>query len=70
MLYTTSTENAAICEVLGGQITDGKTRQHDLRTALGDVLKLLVDNVPLGVDDLLEVLGVAKSDLSIFLLAL
>jgi len=63
-------EDAAICEPLRGQVSDGQLREDDVCADGVDLLQLVVDDPPLGVDDGLEVVDVGDADLRVFLLAL
>jgi len=67
---TTSAENVSVCEVLSGQVTNGHLGENDLGSRLDDSVKLVVDNLPFGVNNLLEVIGVLEADLSGVLLGL
>ena len=66
----TSTEDISVGEVLGGEITDGEAGEHNFGARLADLVKLVIDNVPLGIDNSLEVLGVINTHLSVILLGL
>jgi hypothetical protein len=65
-----SAENIAVSEVLGGEISDGELGEDDLGSSLDDGIELVVDDLPFGVDDLLEVVGVLEADLGGVLLCL
>ena len=65
-----SAENVSVGEVLGGQVTDGQLGEDDLGAGLDDGVKLVVDDLPLGVNNLLEVVGVLEADLGGVLLSL
>jgi len=66
----TSAENISVSEILSGQITDGELGEHNLGAGLDDSVELVVNDLPFGVNDLLEVLGVLEADLSGVLLGL
>lgn len=48
---TSGTEDVTVGEELGGEISDGETREDDLGARCGNRLELVVDDGPLGVDD-------------------
>lgn len=49
--YSSGTEDVSVGKVLGGQITDGETRENDLGTSLDDGVQFSVNDLPFGVDD-------------------
>lgn len=49
--YASGAEDVAVGKVLGGEIADGETGEHDLGAGVGDGLELGVDDGPFGVDD-------------------
>ena len=61
--HPASAEDVAVCKVLGGQVPDGEARQDDARPAGGALVQLVVDDVPLGVHNLLVLRRVAQPDL-------
>ena len=61
---TTSAENVSVSKELSGQVTDWELREDNLGAGISDLLELVVDNLPFGVDNLLVVLWVFKSDFS------
>jgi hypothetical protein len=67
---TTSAENISVSEVLSGQVTDRELGEHNLSAGFDDGIELIVDDLPFGVNDLLEVLRVLEADLSRVLLGL
>lgn len=70
MWNTSSAEDVSISEVLGGEITDRESGKDALGSSIYNLLKFVVDNLPLGIDNLLEVFWIVKSDLSTVLLSL
>ena len=52
------TEHSAVGEVLSGQIANWKAGQHDIGAELDAAVELLVDDLPLGIDDALVLLGI------------
>ncbi len=62
---SSSAEEVSVSEVLSGKITNGKLREDDLSAAGNDLLQLLVNEFPFSINDLLEIIGVFKADLSI-----
>jgi len=68
--YSTSAEDVSVSEVLGCKVADWELRKNDLGARGSDLIELVVDNFPLGIDNLLEVFGVLESDLSRVLLCL
>ena len=70
MWNTSSAEDVSISEVLGGEITDRESGKDALGSRIYNLLKFVVDNLPLGIDNLLEVFWIVKSDLSTVLLSL
>jgi len=67
---STSAENVLIGEVLCGEVTNGKSRQNDLSSAVHNCIKFFINKIPFGINNLLIVLWVINSDLSILLLSL
>lgn len=61
--HATGTEDVSVCEVLGGQVTNGELGEHNVGTAGNNLVELVVDDSPLGVNNFLEIVGVLKSDL-------
>ena len=55
---------------LGSEVTNRQLREDDLRARLDALVKLLVDDLPLGVDDGLVVSGVRDAHLSVLFLRL
>jgi len=67
-LDSSSAENVSVGEVLSGKISNGKVGEDDLGSGLDNFVELVVDNVPLGVNNFLEVVGVIDSNFSVVLL--
>jgi hypothetical protein len=67
---TTSAEDVSVREVLGGKIADWQLRKHNLCARIDNNVELVVDDLPLGIDNFLEVVRVLKTDLSGVLLCL
>jgi hypothetical protein len=67
---TTSAEDVSVREVLSGKIADRQLRKYNLRARVDNNVELVVDDLPLGIDNFLEVVGVLKTDLSGVLLCL
>ena len=63
-------EHVAVGKVLRGDVADGELGEHNLGTGSADGVQLLVEDVPLGVDDLLVLLDVVDADLGVVLLGL
>ena len=63
-------EQALIGEVLGGEVADGELGEDDVGAAADALVELLVDDVPLGVNDALVLVGVGDADLGVLLLGL
>mmetsp|Transcript_42853 Transcript_42853/g.100760 ORF Transcript_42853/g.100760 Transcript_42853/m.100760 type:complete len:285 (-) Transcript_42853:651-1505(-) len=61
-------EDVAVCEVLRRQVADREAREHDLAASGDDFVELLVDDVPLRVDDALVLFGVVEADFGVLLL--
>jgi len=70
LLDSTGAEDVSVGEVLGGEITNGEVREDNLGSGVGDFVKLVVDDVPLSINNLLEIIGVVNSNLSVVLLSL
>ena len=66
----TSAENVSVSEVLSGQVTDRELGENNVGSGLDDLLELVVDDLPFGINNLLEIIRVGKSDLSGVLLGL
>jgi hypothetical protein len=60
----TSAEDVSVSEELSGQVTDWELGKDNLGAGVCDLLELVVDDLPFGIDDLLVVLWVLESDLS------
>jgi hypothetical protein len=65
---STSAEEASICEVLSSKISNRELGEDDLGSRLDNLLKLVVNEFPLSINDLLVIVGVLKSDLGVFFL--
>lgn len=63
-------EDVAVGEVLGGEVADGLLGQDDLGAGGVQGLELLVDDLPLGVDDGLVLGDLFDADLGVVLLGL
>lgn len=61
-------EHVSVGEVLRRDVSDGQTREDDLGAGFVDLVQLVVEDVPLGVDDLLVFFDVVQSDLGVVLL--
>jgi hypothetical protein len=62
--------NKPVSEELGGDITDGQLAEHDLDAGINQLLELLVEDLPLSVNNGLILLDVINADLGILLLSL
>lgn len=69
-LNSSRAENVSVGEVLGCKITNWKVGENDLSSRFDDLIELLVNNVPLGINDLLEIVWVVDPDLGVVLLSL
>ena len=67
---STSAEDTSVSEVLSGKITNGELGKNDLSLAGNNLVELFVDKSPLGIDNLLEVLGVVEANFCVFSLSL
>jgi hypothetical protein len=67
---STSAEEVSISEVLGGEVANGQAGQDNVGTAGDDLIELLIDQFPLSIDDLLEVVGILEADLGVLSLRL
>jgi hypothetical protein len=67
---SSSTEEVSVSEELGSKIADRKLGQDNLSTAGNNLIELFIDQFPFSIDNLLEVIGVLKTDLGIILLSL
>lgn len=65
-----SAEDVTVCEVLGGQVADWELRQDDLGAGGGELIELIVNDIPLSINNLLEFLGTIDPDLGIVLFGL
>jgi hypothetical protein len=61
---TTSAEDVSVREVLSGKIADRQLRKYNLRARVDNNVELVIDDLPLGIDNFLEVVGVFQTDLS------
>ncbi len=66
---TAGAEDVAVSEVLGGEIADGELGEDDLGTAGDALLELVVDDLPLGVDDGLVLTRILDADFGVILLS-
>jgi hypothetical protein len=62
--YTSSTENILVSKVLSCQITNRESRKDNFSSSSNDLVKLVIDQFPFGINNLLEIFRIAKSDLS------
>ena len=62
---STSTENASVGEPLGSQVTNGELGENNLGTDVMNFLEFIVDDLPFGIDQALEILNVFDSDFGI-----
>eukprot|EP00341_Mesodinium_pulex_P006969 CAMPEP_0116950430 /NCGR_PEP_ID=MMETSP0467-20121206/39465_1 /TAXON_ID=283647 /ORGANISM="Mesodinium pulex, Strain SPMC105" /LENGTH=226 /DNA_ID=CAMNT_0004635175 /DNA_START=330 /DNA_END=1009 /DNA_ORIENTATION=+ len=53
LLDAACAEHFAVCKLLGGEVADRQFGQHDLHAQVGDVVQLLLYDLPLGVNDAL-----------------
>lgn len=67
---TAGAEDVAVGKVLGGQIADGQLGQHHLGACRVHGLELLVDDLPLGVDNGLVLGNLLDAHLGVVLLGL
>ena len=67
---TAGAEDVAVGEELCGEIADGELGEHHLGARLGAGLELLVDDLPLGVDDGLVFRHLLHANLGVVLLSL
>lgn len=67
---TTSAEDVSVREVLSGKIADRQLRKNNLSARVYNNVELVVDDLPLGIDNFLEVVGIFQTDLSGVLLCL
>mmetsp|Transcript_53172 Transcript_53172/g.137548 ORF Transcript_53172/g.137548 Transcript_53172/m.137548 type:complete len:485 (-) Transcript_53172:48-1502(-) len=70
VLDAAGAEEAAVRKVLRRQVADGELREHNVRSRLDNLVKFLVDDVPLGVDNLLVGGNVGDADLGVVALGL
>jgi len=59
-----SAENVSVGKELSCQVTDGHAGKNNLGASLLDSLKFVIDDLPFGVNDFLEVVRVLETDLS------
>mmetsp|Transcript_125401 Transcript_125401/g.217406 ORF Transcript_125401/g.217406 Transcript_125401/m.217406 type:complete len:232 (-) Transcript_125401:633-1328(-) len=69
-MHTSSTEEATVSEVLRRKITNCKLGQDDLCPASDALLQLVINDLPLGINDALVLQWVLEPDLGIVLLCL
>jgi hypothetical protein len=60
----TSAEDIAVSEVLGSEITNGKLGEDNLGSSFDNSVEFVVNDLPFGVNNLLEIVGVFETDLS------
>jgi len=69
LLYSTSTEDISVGEVLGGEITDWEAGEDDFSTGFDEQIKFGVNDVPLSIDNSLEIFWLVDSNFSIVFLS-
>lgn len=62
------TEYSSVSKPLSGKITNGQFGEDNLGPNLVNFLEFIVNDLPLSINDTLEIINIANSDLSIFLL--
>lgn len=67
---SSSAEDSSVSEVLGGKISNRELGEHNLGSRVEDGIKLVVNDGPFSVNELLVVFNILDSDLSILLLGL
>ena len=70
VLHPAGAEQTPVGKVLRGQIADGELAKDDVGPALDAGVELVVDDLPLGVDDALVLVGILDADLGVLLLGL
>jgi len=70
LLNSTSTEDISVSEVLGSEITDWESWEDDFSSRLDKQIKFGVNDIPLGIDNLLEIFWLCDPDFSIVLFSL
>ena len=65
---STSTEDSSVSKPLSGKISNGKLGQDDIGSNIMDFLQFVIDDLPFSIDNGLEIINIADSDISIFLL--
>lgn len=68
--HPASAEDAPVSKVLGGEVSNGELGEHALGPGLGDLLELVVDDLPLGIDDRLVLADLVNPDLGVVPLGL
>jgi hypothetical protein len=69
-LNSTSAEDTSISEVLGSEITNWQVRENNFSSGLANLVQFTINDVPLSVNDLLEIFWVIDSNLCVILLGL
>lgn len=69
-MHSTSTENISVSEVLSGEITNWQVGENNLGSTGDNLVQFTVNNVPLSIDNLLEVIWVFDSNLGVVFLSL
>ena len=64
-LDATSAENVSISEVLSGKVTNRQSAENNLSSSCNNLFQFVIDNLPLGVNNFLEVLWVLHAYFSI-----
>ena len=67
---SSSAEDFSVSEVLGGQISNGESGKDDVSASGDDLIELVVDDFPFGINNFLEVLGVLESNFGVISLGL
>mmetsp|Transcript_22640 Transcript_22640/g.65168 ORF Transcript_22640/g.65168 Transcript_22640/m.65168 type:complete len:482 (+) Transcript_22640:434-1879(+) len=70
ILHPAGAEQTAVGKVLRRQIADGELAEDDVGPAVDAGVELVVDDLPLGVDDALVLAGILDADLGVLLLGL
>jgi hypothetical protein len=68
-LNSSRAEDVSISKVLSGEITNGEGTKNNFCAGFNDVVELVIDNFPFSINDLLEIIGVFKSDFGIIFLS-
>ena len=63
--HTTGTEEATIRKVLRGNIANRQSAEHNLGATVVNLLQFIVQNLPLGVDNILVLVDAVHADLGV-----